>query len=459
MNKNILLCLVLTTQGCTLSPQYIQPRTVIDDQHILMSGKSYQAYHFKDLFQDDQALQALLIEALKNNYDLQQALMNIRAANILKLSALFDLIPQVRASVNHSTLVNTQTSPFTGVKAKTKNKLYQSSLGVDSYEIDIWGRKQALIESKGFQEQASLISFNAAKLTLLNELASSWYETLSYIKIWHFLNDKLERMNDIHRKMLVIEISGRLDPVIQAKFLRGKATDENSKRKIEKEIITRLHKLHYLAGAESDWLNLSTWRTIDPDYSIKDIPQQISSQVIFQRPDIVVAEMNIRAENGNIGAARSAFLPIFNLFAMANQTSEDFGHTLANLSNNWTLTPSVFFPIFNIPSNYATLRYAKIKKESTVIEYQRRVSEALLDIKNSVASLHSATESRLGLEHEAKLQADVFTKVQARLDAGYLDLYSYYEAMDMKSLVDIELEYSRQQCMLATIVLLKAIGG
>lgn len=77
MNKNILLCLVLTTQGCTLSPQYIEPRTVIDNQHILMSGKSYQAYHFKDLFQDDQALQALLIEALKNNYDLQQALMNI----------------------------------------------------------------------------------------------------------------------------------------------------------------------------------------------------------------------------------------------------------------------------------------------------------------------------------------------------------------------------------------------
>lgn len=459
MNKKILLSFILTISGCTLSPEYSQPKTVIDQPRILMSGRKFQEYHFKDLFQDDRYLQALLVEALKNNYDLMQAKINIRAANGLKLSALFDLIPQVRGSINHNTLVSSQVSPFTGEKTKSKSKFYQSSLGVDSYEIDIWGRKQALIESRSHQEKASVISLEAARLTLLNELASSWYETLSYIRIWHFLNEKLARMNDIHQKMRIIEASGRLDPVIQAKFLRGKATDENTRRKIESEIVVRLHKLHYLAGAESDWLNLSSWRTIDPDYSLKDIPQQISSQVIFNRPDVAIAEMTIRSENGNIGAARSAFLPVFNLFAMANQTSDNFSHTLANLSNNWTLTPSVILPIFNIPANYATLQYVTAKKESAVIDYQRTVSQALLDIKNSVTLLHSASESRVDLEREAAMQSDVFAKVQARLDAGYLDLYSYYEAVDMKSIVDIELEYSRQQCMLATIVLLKAIGG
>lgn len=206
-------------------------------------------------------------------------------------------------------------------------------------------------------------------------------------------------------------------------------------------------------------MNVSTWKFINPDYAIQDIPQEISSQVVFHRPDIALAEMNIRAENGNIGAARSAFLPVFNLFSMANQTSDKFNHTLANLSGNWSLTPSVFFPIFNIPLNYANLRYATSQKEIAVIEYQRKVSEALLDIKGSVTGLHSAIASRIGLEGEAMAQAELFTKLEARLERGYLDLYSYYEAIDMKSIVDIEFEYSRQQCMLATIVLLKAIGG
>lgn len=237
MKKKMLLLCIVMASGCTLSPRYLQPETVVDQPHTLRSGKLYQEYHFKDLFQNDQHLQAMLIKALKNNYDLQQARVRIQSAKSLKLSALFDLIPQVRASVGHSTGMSSQYSLYTGEKIKNKSKFYQSSLGIDSYEIDIWGRKQAIIESRDAQEKSSLIAFDAARLTLLNDLASSWYETLSYIKIWHLINDKLLRIDDIHRKMILIDKIGRLDPLIQAKFLRGKATDENTRRKIENEII------------------------------------------------------------------------------------------------------------------------------------------------------------------------------------------------------------------------------
>lgn len=48
---------------------------------------------------------------------------------------------------------------------------------------------------------------------------------------------------------------------------------------------------------------------------MKDMPANVSSQVLLNRPDVTEAEHNLKSANASIGSARAAFFPSISLTA------------------------------------------------------------------------------------------------------------------------------------------------
>lgn len=321
------------------------------------------------------------------------------------------------------------------------------------------GKKNNEIQTLKY-DQLNYTSVAAAlRLTLMADVANAWYETLYMIRAWHILNKKIALLDDLDSKLQALNEAGRVDAVIMSKFIRGRASDESSRQNLVKEITNRIYKLEFLSGYRSPSLNTDNWRKLSGDYNYPVLPQQITSQIIFNRPDVIAAEMKIKAANGTIGMARAAFLPAFTLFANAYHPSETFDHVLGNLTENWTLTPSIILPIFNWPKSYANLNYAKSQQAIAIIEYRKTVAQALMDIKNASNDLAAFNTVFNASRRELALHQQNFTKITHRYQAGYADLYSYYEAIDILNTAALELESNRQQIMANTIVLLKATGG
>lgn len=456
---NHLYFMLLILSGCSLSPDYVKPETVADRPQQLKAGESEHRYTFREMFAQDEHLAEVLKHAQIKNYDLQEGLMRVEMSRAQMYSSIFDLIPGVSFSGSKTTSMSKITSPYTGEDIKQKSKSYQSSVGFDSYEVDIWGKKLSEIESLSQENKSDQSVVAALQLTLMSDLANTWYETQSMIKIWHMLDGKIVLLDDIHIRLKGVNEMERLDPLLLSKFMRGKTSDITNQQSLEKEILNRIHKLEYLSGYRSPWLNEQSWKNLSGDYVIKTVPQSIHSDVIFNRPDVMAAEAKIKAANGTIGMARAAFLPIFNLFASAYHTSDSFDRVLGNLTDNWTLTPSVIMPIFRWPKNYANLNYAHSQQALAVIAYRKSVAQGMLDIQDATNNLRASQETTATLRSEVDIHELNLSKLITRYEAGYGDLYNLYEAIDLLTSAQFDLESSRQQMMTNTVVLLKSIGG
>ncbi|NWA62801.1 TolC family protein [Pantoea sp. B9002] len=451
--------IALSLSGCIFTPKYEKPKSVIDENMLLKSGNTGSTSSLVDILAHDPILTNIIHNALINNYDLQQGMIKVQSSILQTNSATLDYIPAVAFGASKNISMTRQISPFDGSAVQQKSKSYQSSLSLNSYEVDIWGRKFNEIMSLNDQRKASESAVAAIRLTLISELSRNWYELKSLIKSWHLMSAKLSRLNEIETTLKEIDSLGRIDPVSIAKFSRGKANDESYSLTLEKEISTRINKIEYLSGMYPIQINAINWKTESGDYRIPLVNQSISSKVIFNRPDVIQAEMNITAANGTIGAARASLLPVFNLFANATHTSSSFDNILGNLTNNWTLTPSMVIPIFSLPKNYSNLKLADKQKSLAVIEYKNTVAQALMDIKDSISEVDVADKISQSFSAEVVRSKQQMEKIDFRYRAGYGDIYSLYESVDIFHSAQLELENARRQKMSNTLILLKSMGG
>ncbi|MBO1811261.1 TolC family protein [Serratia ureilytica] len=450
---------VFIVNGCSFVPHYEKPMTNADNVQTLFKGAGYGCLMLHDLISTDKNLKLVLEMALKNNYDIKESAIKLRLSERQKLSSVLDLIPSANVTVGKSISMSNSVSLFTGETIKQRSSVYKSSLGIDSYEVDIWGKKLSQIDSLNHEESSYLYASEAMRLTLMSDLASTWYETLSLIKLWHILDNKVKLLSGIEDKLSGLKKIGRLDTLIYTKFLRGYNTDKVSSVKLRKQIINNIHKLEYLSGFKSPYLNVESWSEISGDYKTEVVSQEIKSDVVFSRPDVLMEEEKLKSANGNIGLARASFFPVVNIFAQTGKTSPAFRNVLSNLDESWNLTPSVIIPVFSLPTLINNLELAHSQQVLALNSYRKAVASAMKDISDSVNDMASFAEIVSALTVETRVHRNTFRQVMLQYEAGYLDLYSYYEAIDAISTSEIELESNRQLLMNSTIVVLKSIGG
>lgn len=450
---------VFFLSGCVFTPSYERPATVADDDIILKAGGNNIQNSLTDLFINEPYLLEMLEHAIRHNYDLKQASLRVDSVRAQKTGAILDFIPSANLTMTKNINMTQSLSLFTGETRKERVDVYQSSLGIDSYEVDIWGRKLNEVKALSHSEKHYLNALTALHLTLMADLASTWYETKSMIKLWHIYSETLTTFENINSKINVLLKANRLEPLIHSKFIQGKANIIYSAATLEKEIHKKINRMEYLSGFSSSYINHHKWKMITGDYTIPEIKQEIKTDVIFKRPDVISVEEKIKSVNGSIGAARAAFLPVVNIYANIYNTSNNFDNILSGLNDNWSLSPSVIIPVFNWPKHYNNLNYVMNQQKQAVVEYKNIVAQAMLDIKDATKSLVVYRDMLTTAGKEVTLHENNFSAMQKRYEAGYMDLYSYYELVNLTCIAKAEFESYRQKTMDSVIILLKSIGG
>jgi multidrug efflux system outer membrane protein len=396
MTKPIVPILLLATLlgGCaTMEPHYVRPDRAIPPA--LPTGPAYPApgaggpawagVGWSDFFADPR-LKQVIAAALANNRDLRIAIANIEKARAQYRIQRSALIPQVtgQASATYGeTSANSETIPgLTGVRSNDES--YALSLGVSSYELDLWGRVRSLNKESLEQYLSTEESRRATQISLISETATAWLTLASDrtgLDVAQRTLASAQASVDVTVKRFSGGIASQLD-VRQAETIAQQARAQVAQSITS--IAQDQNALQLLVGAPvPDALQPTA---LDDNVALLTaLPTNLDSRVLLTRPDVVSAEHQLRAANFDIGATRAAFFPTISLTGSAGLASTSLSSLFTGGSTNWSVSPSVTLPFLNIGKLKAQLDQSKAEKAVQVATYEKALQTAFREVADALA--------------------------------------------------------------------------
>ncbi len=320
-------------------------------------------------------LKEIISQALEHNKDLRIASANIEAAKAQYGISQMDRLPMINGN-----LLGTKTRGVNGISEN-----YQASLGLSSFEIDAFGRVKNLSDAA----LNSFLSTNEAKkvteLSVISETAKAYFN-IALAKSQLDIAKKTKRATEESLEIMKLRVEHGISTAKDQKDLESiyylaQSDLLNYETQVEKSI----NALRFLVGDELN-LSLLPETIYELKNSIADLKIQVNSDILFNRPDVLSAEYQLRSANANIGAARAAFFPRISLTTNAGVVSGELSSLFSSDNlRTWSFVPSIHIPIFDIAKNKANLKISEAQKEKMIATYEKTAQQAYREVNDELA--------------------------------------------------------------------------
>lgn len=400
----------------------------------------------------DPRLRKLVETSLQNNRDLRVAALNVEQARAQYGISRSDLFPTLNLAANGER----RRSLANGGRA-TEASAYDVSVGLVSYELDLFGRVRSLNSSALETYFASDAARVGAQISLVAEVANQYLTERALQEQAELAQQTYDGMNTAYDIMKQRFDSGTISELDLSSMEVQRQTAKADLAAFRQQIQEVNNSLVFLAGGSLP-SNLPKGRSLD-SVIVADVKAGVSSDLMWRRPDIREAEHQLRAANANIGAARAAFFPTVSLTANGGVASNGLDKLFSNGTGTWLFAPNVTVPIFDGGRNQANLDVAEISKRIEITRYERSIQTGFREVADALAA-------RTGLDARISATAQLVAAQQKRTDlansryergvdsyfevlTATLDLYSARQTL-------IQLRMSRA---INSVNLYKALGG
>lgn len=400
---------------------------------------------WKEVFRDPR-LQALILQGLENNVDLQTADLRVKEAQALLLSARLSYLPSLNLapqgalnSFDHSKTAKTYQLP-----------------AVASWELDLFGKilnakrgaKADLLQSKAYQQ--------AVHSQLIANIANGYYTLLMLDRQLAISEETSKIWKENVRAMEAMKEAGMTTEAAVAQSKANSYQVEASLADLRRQIRETENALSVLLGQAPQTIERGV---LEDQHLPEDLATGVPLQLLSNRPDVKAAEMALAGAYYTTNQARSAFYPQITVTGTAGWTNSA-GSAIVNpgkliLSAVGQLTQ----PIFNRGKLIANLKVSKAEEEIARMNFQQSILNAGREVSDALYQYDAATKKMQ--DHSA--QADVLEKAvdytQALFHSGqasYLEILTAQQSLLSAQLNEVSDAFQRMQ---AVINLYQALGG
>lgn len=495
-----LLLAATALSGCSLAPKYERPATPVPpswpvgDAYLRQSEAALPTVRYTDIFRDAR-LQQLIAQALVNNRDLRVAAANIASTRAQYRIQRGSLFPEVDASGRYSytergssgagsqavggtgsggtgTGTGTGTGSGTGgvgtgtggsggtvvTGANGSGSAWSVNLGTTAFELDLFGRVRSLTGAALDRYFATEAAARATRLTLVGDIAQAWLNygaDQSLLAIAQQTAASAERSVTLTRARLQGGIAPRTD-LRQAEQVLATAQADLAQQKTA--VAQDVNALQLLVGAPIDTALLP--RSIEEaSPTVATLPAGLDSGILLRRPDVVQAEYLLRATNGQIGAARAALFPRISLTGLVGFASTALSSLFSSGSFNYSVAPSVSYPIFQAGAGVANVQYSQAQRDAALATYEKTIQTAFQETADALAR-QGTIEDQLGANRRfLNAATDTYRLTDASYRGGITRFLNTLDAQ--RSL------YTAQRTVIATqltaasnrVTLYRVLGG
>lgn len=349
--------------------------------------------------------------------------------------------------------------------------LYNDNLLIANlyYEVDVWGRVRNSVAEARSLVQANAAEVSVIALTMRAQLASNYFTIRGYDAEQRVLNETVkayQKSFELTKRRFkggVVSVADLDQAEAQLNTTKTAAADMQLRRaQLEHAIATLIGKPPALFRLKPKHYH-SHWVTISPD---------LPSTLLQRRPDIAEAAQRVQAANANIGVARSAYFPVFNLAIGAGLESSLLANLFTKKSSVWALgstTATALLNSGNMPLITQTLfdggkikalnERAYAEYNETVASYRKMVLTAYQEVENSLVAIR-----QLDKEYQTQLLATRAAKrAQRQAVYRYKEGLTNYQGVVMAETIALQAQLAlininiRRQS--ASVSLIKALGG
>jgi outer membrane protein, multidrug efflux system len=455
--SNVILALVFLC-GCKVGPNYQRPavstpdayRELAPDQQA-QAASAFGDERWWEVFQD-QELQTLIREALKENYDVRIAAERVMQAQAVVGITRADQFPFLSAGASG---FNTR-QPSTKVSSPFETGPMQVGLSL-TWQLDFWGQFRRATEAS----RASLLATEWGKKAVISsvvaDVASAYFQLLELDLEMDISTRTLQSRKDSLNLVRVRQTggTGTLLDVRQSEELMYTAAAAIPD--LERRIGQQENVISVLLGRSPG--GVPRVKKLSDTAVAPSVPAGMPSSLLERRPDIQSAEQQLVAANARIGVAKAAFFPQISLTGSAGYQSSSLTSLFSGPAGVWSFGAGLAQPLFTGGKLRSNLHLTEAQEQEAVLRYQQAIQQAFRDVSDSLIAYRKDQEFR---EQQALLAAaavDAIRLANARYNGG---VASYLEVLDSDTLAyDAEIELARAQLeeRLALVQLYHALGG
>ncbi len=402
---------------------------------------------------NDENLNCYIQDALNNNHNLKKAGHVVEQYRQQTKYSLGRELPSLSVSANYLGIKVPELDNF-----QLKENAFILPF-MASYEADFLLKNRD--KTKAVKKSYEAIKFNekAVYIALLTDVATVYTNILQY-------DDLIEKQTAVLKNQE--EILNRNNK----KFARGiinstelnnaKKNVETSKSKLErlqKERETAMMQLAVLTGNSSS--NIADMKVGDLDnfeYSGL-IPEEISSDVIFSRPDVKMAEANLEKAKIDVRVAKKEFFPTFNIVGVWAFNTIAPGTFFSWESSLAAILAGATQDIFKGGMKVANLKIQKAKYEELFEDYNQTNLEAVKEVNTALCIIKHDKQIEENTVSELNLQSQNFQNAQKKLNRGVISEPEYL--FEQNKFINSQTNYAqaKTQRIVNYFTLYKAVGG
>lgn len=456
--------------GCAFGPAYAEPQMTAPPafmgEPVLDANAERPAQ--VDLVNwwqsfDDPLLASLVERALAQNLDLQQASARVVQARAALRHAKADLLPS--GQVNGQAIETYQSleapqgriaSALPGFEREVQG--YELNLGA-TWELDIFGSKDAARDAARADWQASAAAAAAARLAVAAQTADTYIAIRS-----------LQARLDVARGQQ--KLQQQLVDLIALQYRKGVAAELQLRQaegaqtqvkaavpELEQGLEIAMNALDVLLGVQPG--------TMRPELAATEpipAPPAVSSAggpaaLLRRRPDIIAAERTLAASNARIGVAMAEYYPKFSLGGLLGTATMGVGGLFGGDATQASGFLGLRWRLFDFGRIDAEIAAARGRNAEALAAYRLTVLRASEDVENAFSSLvkQQARAQVLG-EGEASLSR-ARTSAFAAYKGGVSNLLDVLDA-DRRLLENRDAAIqARAAAARAAVASFRALGG
>ncbi|MCW1383766.1 efflux transporter outer membrane subunit [Novosphingobium sp. KCTC 2891] len=432
------ICLAPLLGGCVTTPAYAPPSSPLPAAYPNGAAVEHRANAAQDADLalwwrafDDPLLGRLVEDGLAQNLDLEQARARVMQARAALKGANAALLPSGQVGGQAGRAYQSLETPAGRVASALpgfdrSGSIYEVDLGA-SWELDIFGGKDAARDAARADWQASEAGAVAARLSVAAQIADS-YVTIRMLQ---------NRLEVAHKQL---ETQQKLLGLVQLQFSRGLASElqvnqaagalsqvQSAIPALQNELDVSSNALDVLLGRQPgtmhDLLSKPAGIPAAPAISTAGGP----SALLRRRPDIIAAERRLAASNARIGVAMSEYYPKFSLSGLLGTATMNAGGLFTGKATQANGVFGLRWRLFDFGRVDAEIAAAKGQNAEALAAYKLTVLRASQDVEDAFSTLLQQEARAASLtDSEASL-----IKARDQAEVGYKGgILSLLEVLD-----------------------------